>query len=295
MTRKAVSGWLVSASLATLVGCCGASSQQSLYPPSPCNKCGNAPPPGRFTPVPGDAPPPGYSPPPGYAPPPSTGSALPPSTGSSVPPNVRLAPPETVGQDQPRTSPPRDVARLEPPQTVEPPPVSVPNGTPPVVKNEPPASPRLPVDIPQFAMVRKGVASGQQPFPDGVAWLQSAGYRAVLYVRAPGETDTAAQRIFEKRGLRYLSIEVGPNNLTREVVERFNKIVADEANQPLFVFDRDSSLAGALWYINFRTAEGMSDEKARTEAARLGFRNDQDDNSRTMWIAVQKYLRDQNP
>jgi len=70
--------------------------------------------------------------------------------------------------------------------------------------------------------------------------------------------------------------------------------VTDEANQPLFVFDRDSSLAGALWYLHFSTVGGMSDEKALAEAARLGFRNDQDDNSRTMWIAVQNYLRNQN-
>jgi hypothetical protein len=39
----------------------------------------------------------------------------------------------------------------------------------------------------------------------------------------------------------------------------------------------------------------MSDEKARAESSRLGFRQDQDDNHRDMWIAVQNYLKNQNP
>jgi len=78
-------------------------------------------------------------------------------------------------------------------------------------------------------------------------------------------------------------------------VDRFNKIVADDKNRPLFVFDKNSALAGALWYLHFRTVENMGDEKARAEAARLGFKQDQDDLHRDMWIAVQNYLKTHNP
>jgi protein tyrosine phosphatase (PTP) superfamily phosphohydrolase (DUF442 family) len=288
--------WLLAsaASLVFLAGC-ATPERVSSYPPPPpppCNRCGNSSPlPGRLSPTPSDAPS-NYYTPPTYTPPTYT---PPPNQGSYVPPSARLAPPEPVAQDRPRSEPPRDTAKLTPPQTVEPPPASIPNGSAPLVKNEPQPTPRLPVDIPQFALVKPRVAAGQQPFPDGVTWLQNEGYRTVLHVRSPGEIDTAAQRVFEKRGLRYLSIAVGPRDLTKEVVEQFNKVVSDEANQPLFVFDRDSSLAGAMWYLHFRTAGGLTDEKARTEAARLGFRNDQDDNARTMWIAVQNYLRNTNP
>ena len=62
---------------------------------------------------------------------------------------------------------------------------------------------------------------------------------------------------------------------------------------PLFVFDRDGSVAGGLWYLHFRLVEKLSDEKARAEAARLGFR--EDGASRTMWIAVQNYLSEMKP
>jgi protein tyrosine phosphatase (PTP) superfamily phosphohydrolase (DUF442 family) len=139
------------------------------------------------------------------------------------------------------------------------------------------------------------VASGQQPFPDGATWLKEHGYKTVLHIRGPNETDNAAKQLFEKRGLIYLSLEVSPQTLTKDVVERFNQIVGDEKNRPLFVFDKNSSLAGGMWYLHFRTAMDMSDEKARAESSRLGFRQDLDDNHRDMWIAVQNYLKNQNP
>ncbi len=300
MPQKAVHWLMASAVCLLFFAGCKTPEQVSSYPPpppppppnAPCKSCGpNAPLPPRFAPTPAESPS-NYYTPPTYTPPPYT----PPSNqGSYVPPTVRLAPPEPVAQNSSPADPPREAAKATPPQTVEPPPASIPNGSAPLVKNEPPPTPKLPVDIPQFAVVKPHVATGQQPFPDGVTWLQNEGYRTVLHLRSPGETDTAAQRVFEKRSLRYVSLEVGPRNLSKEVIDQFNKVVAGESNQPLFVFDRDSSLAGAMWYLHFRTAGGLSDEQAQAETVRLGFRKDQDDNTRTMWIAAQNYLRNLNP
>jgi protein tyrosine phosphatase (PTP) superfamily phosphohydrolase (DUF442 family) len=147
------------------------------------------------------------------------------------------------------------------------------------------------VDIPQFALAKDGVVSGLQPFPDGIAWLQTHRYRTVLHLRAPGEDDSAARRQFEKRGLRYVSLEVSPNALSKDVVDQFDRLVTENANLPLFIYDKDGALAGGLWYLYFRTAEGTSDERARSEAIRLGFQPEQNGEHRTMWVAVQNYLR----
>jgi protein tyrosine phosphatase (PTP) superfamily phosphohydrolase (DUF442 family) len=184
--------------------------------------------------------------------------------------------------------------QLLPPQTVEPPAASIPPATPPT----PPArddTPVLPADIPNFAMARPRVASGLQPLPDGVTWLQSHGYKTALYVRLPGEDDNAARRVFEKFGLHYLSLEVSPRTLNKAVVDQFIRIVTDEANLPLFVYDRDGSLAGGLWYLYYRFGEKLDDSRARAEAARLGFNQNRDDSHRDMWIAIQGYLAAQQP
>jgi protein tyrosine phosphatase (PTP) superfamily phosphohydrolase (DUF442 family) len=144
-------------------------------------------------------------------------------------------------------------------------------------------------------MAAPRVASGQQPYPDGVAWLSAHNYRTVLHVRAPGEDEAAARRLFEKYGLRYLSLEVSPRTLTRETVERFIQTVSDNANLPLFVYDRDGSLAGGLWYLYYRLHDRQGDEKARTEASRLGFRQEAEGSHREMWLAVQNYLSTHKP
>jgi protein tyrosine phosphatase (PTP) superfamily phosphohydrolase (DUF442 family) len=151
----------------------------------------------------------------------------------------------------------------------------------------------MPVDIPHFAQARQGVFSGQQPYPDGVTWLKSRGYRSVFHIRAPGTDDSAARRLFEKAELQYVSLEISPQTLSRDLVDRFNKVVTDPARQPLFVYDRDGALAGALWYLHYRLVEKMPVEEARKAAARLGF-NDTDPEHRTMWVAVQKFL-ESNP
>jgi hypothetical protein len=147
-----------------------------------------------------------------------------------------------------------------------------------------------PIDIPQFAIVRPGLASGQQPFPDGVDWLKARGYRTVLHVRAPGEEAAAARRQFESKGLRYLSLEVSPTRLSKAVADRFSSLVTDPANRPLFVYDRDSALLGGLWLLHFQLHEKLPPEKALAEAKRLGLKTDEDGESRTMLIAVQNLL-----
>jgi len=148
----------------------------------------------------------------------------------------------------------------------------------------------LPVDIPQFAAVKKDVAAGLKPFPDGFDWLKATGYRTVLNLRAPGEDDSADRKQVEKRGLRYVSLEVSPETLNKDVVDQFNTIIGDEARLPLFVYDKDGVLTGGLFYLHFRLVEATSDVDARKRAGRLGLKSDPDGEHRTMWVAIQKLL-----
>jgi protein tyrosine phosphatase (PTP) superfamily phosphohydrolase (DUF442 family) len=204
-------------------------------------------------------------------------------------PRVYLQQPEPAAPAPPAPPPaapapttPAPESRAYTPQSPEPPPA----------RDDSAASPAMPVDIPQFAAVKTNIASGQEPFAGGIAWLKSHGYRTALHVRAPGEDDSAARSQFEKGGLRYLSLEVSPQTLSREIVEQFNRTVADANNLPLFVYDKDGSLAGALWYLHFRLVDRATEEKAREEAERLGFKQDRSDAHLKMWLAVQNLLKE---
>ena len=151
-------------------------------------------------------------------------------------------------------------------------------------------TPLLPAGIPQFAIAQDQVATGLKPMLDGVEWLKQNGYRAVLHLRQPEEDDAAERKFFEMRGLKFLSLEVSPQTLSRAVVDEFNRIVADRSNHPLFIYDKHGTLTGGLWYLHFRQQERLSDEEARTRAARLGLREAQDGIGREMWLAIQRYL-----
>lgn len=252
-----------------------------------CSPVGNLPrAPIRPAPVP--ATPPGFGVQPGTPAPPALPGdhatpKIPNDTQGNYPPADPKLRPEPPADVQPRIGDIRDPkAILKPPQVGE---------------SQTPRDPRLdadvlPVDIPQFGHARKQVASGQKPFPDGFDWLRNKGYRTVLFIRAPGEDDSAARRQVTDRGLRYLSLEVSPTTLNRDIIDAFNNAVTSADNQPLFVYDRDSSLLGGLWYLHFRLQEGLDHEKAAVKAGVLGLNVDADAGAhKDMWLAVQRYLQ----
>jgi hypothetical protein len=276
MTMGKISGLVAAVLLGSLAGCAHTPTNP---PPGPavsgftpsCSNCDQQPPlPRRFNPTPAPLPPGNPPPQTDFRPAPQADHAWKPLTTNEPPPQVRLSPP-VVGESQSPRDPagsPRDPAGEKNP---------------------------LPVDVPQFAIARKQVASGQKPFPEGIDWLRDKGYRTVLFLRSPGEDDSAARRLFTAKGFRYLSLEVSPLNLNRDLVDEFNRQVKDPANLPLYVYDRDSSLAGGMWYLHFRISEGYDGDKAAIEAGRLGLNIDADGGPhRDMWLAIQKFLQPTN-
>lgn len=190
-----------------------------------------------------------------------------PSQARSGPPQVQLSAPEAVTPSQ-SASPPN-------------------NKTP-----EPPRASNLPAGIPQFGMVREGVSAGLRPFDEGFDWLKSNGVKTVLHVHLPGEDDQSDRQQIEKRGMKYVALEVSPQTLERKTLEEFVAIVNNSSLHPLFAYDRDSSLAGGLWYGYFRLADMQPDDAARVRAGALGLRETRTGQHLEMWLALQKIFSD---
>jgi protein tyrosine phosphatase (PTP) superfamily phosphohydrolase (DUF442 family) len=198
---------------------------------------------------------------------------------------IRLYPPESAQLLPPEPSKPAVSEQREPAPKVKEGRERAPGNN-----EQKPPIPSLPVGIPNFAAVNEQIASGLKPLLEGLDWLQAKGYRSVLHVKQPGEDDAADRREVEKRGLRYLSLDVSPATLTLATGEQFNRIVGDAAGYPIFVYDKDGMLAGGLWYLHFRTVDKDSDETARTKANRLGLKEEAVGDHRAMWLAIQKAL-----
>jgi protein tyrosine phosphatase (PTP) superfamily phosphohydrolase (DUF442 family) len=287
MVRRLGGGMIVlSMVLVGVAGCCSFRAR-SMYPPwtrppfgPRCPNCGPVVP-GRPMPAPPLAAPP--------AQPFAAASPVPPWQPHPGP-SIRLQAPEPAIDSQPAPpSSPRLYAPEQEPQPSEPsppPPPQNPNPMP----DRPLLSP-LPIGIPGFAEVQKGISNGLRPNSlDGLDWLAASGYRTVLHLREPGQDDTSDRKQFESRGLRYLSLEVSPDTLSPEVVDRFNRVISDLGGQPLFVYDRDGMLAGGLWYLHFRLVDNLPDDEALARAGRLGLKTNPTGGHQRMLLAVQKYL-----
>lgn len=153
------------------------------------------------------------------------------------------------------------------------------------------ASTEFPADIPRYTLVEEGVATGLEPFPEGIDWLASHGYRTVLYLHSADTDPESARKAFEAKGLKFRSLEVSPQSLTRDLVQEFSRLTQDEASRPLFIYDRDGMLTGTMWYLHFRLTERLSQEEAKKRASRLGLKEDTDDRYTDLWIAINRVLR----
>jgi protein tyrosine phosphatase (PTP) superfamily phosphohydrolase (DUF442 family) len=167
--------------------------------------------------------------------------------------------------------------------------------SPPAVQEKsfpPPSDAAIPVEIPHFTPIKDKVLAGRRPGLEGLDWLRAKGYKTVLFVHKPGEEIGSDRKQVEKRGMKFVSLEVSAQTFSKDTVADFQNTVGATASYPLFVYDRDGSLAGALWYVYFRRVENLSDDAARIQAGALGFRDDRDEH-REMWLAVQKFLQAQ--
>lgn len=203
----------------------------------------------------------------GYAPPASSKGSV-----ALLDPDFSATPPAAVEEKQPDAKAP-------------PPPLAVDEG---------PANGGLPLGISNFAQVKDDVANGMRPDLDGLDWLQSKGYKTVLFLRNGKEDDSSDRKQVEKRGMKYLSLTVTPESINPELVTEFSRIVNNTDGRPLFVYDVIGTQAGAMWYLYFRTSELLSDDQARVRAGRFGLKEQGDGEKVSLWTAVQKYLADRN-
>jgi protein tyrosine phosphatase (PTP) superfamily phosphohydrolase (DUF442 family) len=156
----------------------------------------------------------------------------------------------------------------------------------------PETPPGAPIGIDLFSEVtEKAIATGLKPELEGLDWLKNNKYHTVIQLRRAGVDDSADREQIERRGMKYIAIEMTPATLSKEMVEQFATTIGDAANQPVFVYDRDRVLAGAMWYLHLRLNEKMPEELARGRAELYGLKDKGTDESAAFWAKMQELLK----
>lgn len=131
-----------------------------------------------------------------------------------------------------------------------------------------------------------GVATAGQPGSDQLRAIAAAGYRAVLDLRAPGETrgyDEVA--VARQAGLRYENLPVTAATLKDADFDRVRAFLSDESNVPLLVHCASANRVGALLLPYLVLDLGRSMDDALAAAQRIGLR------SADMAEAAVRYIR----
>lgn len=143
--------------------------------------------------------------------------------------------------------------------------------------------------VPGFVLVSDGIATGRKPTLEGFDTLKQAGYKTVVYLHAADADVAAVKALAEKRGFTFAAIAISTDSL-KPAASRAAEILGDSATRPLYVFDDTGLYTGSLWYIYFRTVEGLSDDAAQVRAGPLGLRDAPPAEKDKFWPAVQDYI-----
>ena len=218
-------------------------------------------------------------------PPPSPGARIDPL----APPLITKSPPpvETPWQPAERADPAPPIVQprvqLYAPEVLE---------KPADAKSDPLKQPNANVPT-NFTAVQKGVRAGTRPSLDELDWLRDNAAASVIHIRLPGEDDTADRKQIESRGMRYIAFEVSPQTVTKQQIDAFIALVRDHARLGMFVYDRDGSLDGPMWYAYFRRGDFDSADAALLRAYPLGLQTERAGQHRDMWQAVQSVVSGQ--
>lgn len=144
------------------------------------------------------------------------------------------------------------------------------------------------VNVPGFAIVREGIATGRKPNLDGYDSLRSAGYKTVVYLHTANADVSAMKSVAEKRGLAFIDVVVDADTI-KPAAAKLIDVASDSSAKPIYICDDDGARTGCLWYAYFRALDGMSDDAAQVKAAPLGLRDAGPDKAKLL-AAVQEFL-----
>ncbi len=144
-------------------------------------------------------------------------------------------------------------------------------------------------NVPNYVLVKPGLANGRKPTADGFTNLRSSGVRTVVYLHKPNAELAQMQEMVQAKGMTFLPIAVAPETLKTNFAT-FAETIGRRDLGPFFIFDEDGLRTGNLWYLYFRKIDSLGDDAAQVRAAPLGLRDATGDERLKFTIAVQELL-----
>jgi uncharacterized protein (TIGR01244 family) len=123
--------------------------------------------------------------------------------------------------------------------------------------------------IPNYRLVRPGIATSGQPTDEGLRRLKELGFRTVINLRTEKEGAREEKEQVEAAGLRYVWVPVTPDTFSMADVESVARVLDDEGAEPTLVHCAVGSRVGAVWTVR-EVLRGKDLEAAEREGREIG-------------------------
>jgi uncharacterized protein (TIGR01244 family) len=130
--------------------------------------------------------------------------------------------------------------------------------------------------IVNFTQVDAVVACGGATETSALDGLRKDGFKTVINLRLPTEQGANIEQntaYAKELGLNYISIPFNAQAPDTKAVDTFLGVIANKANQPVYIHCGSASRVGGMWMIKRVLQDGWALDKATEEAKLIGLRN----------------------
>ena len=130
--------------------------------------------------------------------------------------------------------------------------------------------------IVNFTQVDAVVACGGATETKALDGLKKDGFKTVINLRQPSEqgANVPENTTYAKEiGLNYINIPFNAQAPDSKAVDTFLGLIANKANQPVYVHCGSASRVGSMWMIKRVLQDGWALDKATEEAKLIGLRS----------------------
>jgi uncharacterized protein (TIGR01244 family) len=127
--------------------------------------------------------------------------------------------------------------------------------------------------VPNYVVVRPGLAAAGRPTDEGLRQLKALGFRTVVDLRAASEDGQPAEKaLVEAQGLRYLHVPVTPATFSAADVDAVQAVLSAADAGPVLLHCASANRVGALWAV-LQARDGVPIEEALVDGQRVGLRS----------------------